>query len=288
MVFFSSRGLAICHALLGSHQPGGMSGDVKGGRQEAVGRERNAVERLHPFTTQRRPVRLVALSVPTSVTCRRFPGIGPNPLLSIRAVKFPPEEQSLWYDREVAESGKWHDRHEFPKGFHMIPYSSFLQTLHDEREPVGTIGRGTHYSVLRSVVWHDAKGKLLDTAAFHDFAVIWDEDHDTRIIDVCLALHVNGLLTPALFVGERKGNLTIVLDHKTRLGYGATAFSTYVEEVTSVANDLDDPWQVFIESMSNDRLNIIGDADDRIRLYLQNISMLWQLGVKPAIPPTRR
>ena len=39
----------------------------------------------------------------------------------------------------------------------MTQYSQFFQTLHDELTPTGTLGRGTHYSILRAVVFHDAE-----------------------------------------------------------------------------------------------------------------------------------
>jgi hypothetical protein len=47
------------------------------------------------------------------------------------------------------------------------------------------LSAGTHYSVLRVPIWQDewlnpvAQGMLLD------FAVIWDEDHDARVMEGC-------------------------------------------------------------------------------------------------------
>ena len=57
----------------------------------------------------------------------------------------------------------------------MKQYSPFFSTLHDEDGPVGHLGGGTHYSVLRAVLWEPEP-------AFHDFAVVWDEDHDLRVV----------------------------------------------------------------------------------------------------------
>ena len=65
----------------------------------------------------------------------------------------------------------------------MHKYSAFFETLHDERTPTGKLGRGTHYSVLRAVVFSDSMGKPLTAAQFADFAIIWDEDHDERVIE---------------------------------------------------------------------------------------------------------
>ena len=65
----------------------------------------------------------------------------------------------------------------------MRKYSEFFQTLHDEVPPYRNFGRGTHYSVLRAVVFGDSEGNLLGNARFQDFAVVWDEDHDERVIE---------------------------------------------------------------------------------------------------------
>jgi hypothetical protein len=64
----------------------------------------------------------------------------------------------------------------------MRSYSDFFKTLHDETGPTGYLGRGTHYSVLRAIVFHDPSGRVLPQGQFADFAVIWDEDHDTRVM----------------------------------------------------------------------------------------------------------
>ena len=63
----------------------------------------------------------------------------------------------------------------------MRTYSPFFQTVHNEVAPVGSLGRGTHYSILRATVFHDEFAKPLEKAKFLDFAVIWDEDHENLI-----------------------------------------------------------------------------------------------------------
>src|SRR5450631_3959398 len=92
----------------------------------------------------------------------------------------------------------------------MKKYSDFFQTLHDEQSPTGHLGRGTHYSVLRAVVFHDAVGRRLFNAKFADFAVIWDEDHDDRVIEPIERIYRSGLLSMFLMFGERKGCFTAV------------------------------------------------------------------------------
>ena len=61
----------------------------------------------------------------------------------------------------------------------MRVYSPFFHTVYDQSEPVGVLGQGTHYSVLRFV---EVVADNPSHTMFCDFAVIWDEDHDTRIV----------------------------------------------------------------------------------------------------------
>ena len=48
----------------------------------------------------------------------------------------------------------------------MHKYSDFFATLHDERRPVGYLGRGTPSDLLRAVVFEDALGRPLPTGHF--------------------------------------------------------------------------------------------------------------------------
>ena len=96
----------------------------------------------------------------------------------------------------------------------MQRYSDFFKTLHDETSPTGHLGRGTHYSVLRAVVFHDPAGKPLSAGHFVDFAVIWDEDHDARVMKPIEEIYRRGLLSSFVVFGERKGNFTAILSNK--------------------------------------------------------------------------
>ncbi|MDV3385655.1 hypothetical protein NX009_29435 [Klebsiella pneumoniae] len=90
-------------------------------------------------------------------------------------------------------------------------YSQFFHTIYDEKSPVGRIGRGTHYSVFESVQWLSPSLGRYKSPKVQKFAIIWDEDHDTRIVDVLEIALMRNLLGPVVFAGERKGSLSIVL-----------------------------------------------------------------------------
>lgn len=163
----------------------------------------------------------------------------------------------------------------------MNKYSEFFKTLHDDVAPTGYLGRGSHYSVLRSVVWHNCLQHPLPNAAYLDFAVIWDEDHDTRVIEAVQLLYFSGLLTPAIFVGERKGNFTVVVSDKTLEEFDKRKLSEYQQAVEEITQSLDDPWAAEVTSINSGHHIIINDRSDKVSQYLQTINMLWQLGIKP-------
>lgn len=97
-------------------------------------------------------------------------------------------------------------------------YSHLFSCIYDEAEPIGRIGRGTHYSIFRAAEWHDVMRRPLPVAQVHDFAVVWDEDHDTRVIEVVEKLYMKSLLSPVQFIGERKGSLNVIVAAKFYFG----------------------------------------------------------------------
>jgi hypothetical protein len=254
----------------------------------------------------------------------------------------------------------------------MQTYSPFFQTLHDETGPTGHLGRGTHYSVLRAIVFHDSLGNASTNGRFTDFAVIWDQDHDTRAIEPILEIYRRGLLSSFLMFGEQKGVLTAVLSEKIAtspiqfidrvdelelsvraanalsngrifyigdlvqksetamlripnlgrkafeqikealaekgLHFGmqvpdwppeniervAEAYACHPKEMDRVAflrsqigdicESLNDRWSSEVVTFRSEDNPIISDESHRVVLYLKNLAMLWQLGIKSAEP----
>jgi hypothetical protein len=159
-----------------------------------------------------------------------------------------------------------------------MPYSPFFQTLHDETQPVGHFGRGTHYSVLRVPIWQDEWLNPLRQAALLDFAVIWDEDHDERVIEVIKTLYFGGLLAPVRFIGERKGSLSVLIDAKTVEAWDRASLKNYREAVSDVSQSQEDPWPATVDTVSGPNRSIIHAPDEHVSLYLRNIELLWKLG----------
>lgn len=161
-----------------------------------------------------------------------------------------------------------------------MSYSQFFQTLYDELRPVGNLGRGTHYSVLRSPIWHDDWLNPLPQGLVLDFAIIWDEDHDERVIQVINALYFGGLLSPVRFIGERKGSLSVLVSERTVDAWDEAKFRNYREAVISISQALDDPWPATVDPVSGRDHSIIHAGADDVATYLKNINLLWQLGPK--------
>lgn len=168
-------------------------------------------------------------------------------------------------------------------------YSNLFSCLYDQPEPVGRLGLGVHHSVFRSTQWRAIDGDHLTAPRIHDFAVIWDEDHDERVVRVAERLHMAGLLWPLVFIGERKGVVTLLLDYMggPELWQDETVWLDKIHNVASHADDTDN-WEVEIgmyhrmvvleEGTQTNAIRIVPEDETRVVLYLQAIDVLWLLG----------
>lgn len=163
----------------------------------------------------------------------------------------------------------------------MKNYSPLFHTLYDEKEPVGMLGRGTHYSVLSAVQWTDKRGISLRLPCIQKFAVVWDEDHDIRVIDVIERAYMSGLIAPVLFIGERKACLSVVVDRETysQLQDNLDSYSKAWQEICS--NVGEDVWSFELMTVDDPDLGIIMASTDIVVTYLTNINNLWGLGINP-------
>lgn len=172
-------------------------------------------------------------------------------------------------------------------------YSTLLACLHDETEAIGCLGRGTHYSVFRTAEWLNVVRQPLALPEVHDFAVIWDEDHDTRVIPVVEAIYMAGLLSPVQFIGERKGNLTVIVAAKFYF-YSRADIAAYTKQLGQISEQTSggDYWPVEVGMFDRspgsphqtDLHGLIMVDEHRVLTYLRNIDSLWSLGTKPYRP----
>jgi hypothetical protein len=175
---------------------------------------------------------------------------------------------------------------------HKTPnYSNLFSCLYDESEPVGQLGRGTHYSVFRSIEWLNVERKPLSAPEVHDFAVIWDEDHDTRIIPLIENIYMAGLLSPVQFIGERKGVLTVLVAARYR--WWGEEVDHYEQRLCEISKRMGaDVWPVEVGDFDRSPgsphqtvlRGLINDTDERVYTYLRTIDMLWRLGTRDFTP----
>lgn len=162
-------------------------------------------------------------------------------------------------------------------------YSSLFSTIYDEHAPIGHLGRGTHYSIFRAVQFLNNLYEPQTPLKIQDFCVVWDEDHDTRVIEVIEKLYIKNLLAPVLYIGERKGGVTVILDKK--FYDDQSLLRSFYQQLGKISQGLDDPWcsEVGYLDFSNKDVNaeaLINDSSEKVTVYLNNINNLWSLGHK--------
>lgn len=164
----------------------------------------------------------------------------------------------------------------------MYKYSELFTTRYDQEHPVGHIGSGTHYSVLRASTWFDNCKLPLREPKVHDFAIIWDKDHDKRVIDIVEHMYMKNLLAPALFVGESNGVLSVLVSPNFKESSDDNDFQAYVSSVVKLAQNQYAPWtaEVSVLGETQSELQIIASSKEHADLYLKSINLLWDLGQK--------
>jgi len=168
-------------------------------------------------------------------------------------------------------------------------YSPLFCVLHDELGPIGSLGRGTHSSILSAVQWRNAENRPMAVPKIQRFALIWDEDHDTRVIPVLEAAYMNNLLAPVLYIGERKASLTVIVDD----AFPMSSMASFEESWSGIMDKalVNDHWGLDIARIGDlDKegvysQQIIHDKRERVRTYLSNLYNLWHLGLHPYSHP---
>lgn len=165
-------------------------------------------------------------------------------------------------------------------------YSSLFQCLYDQQQPI--VPHYYPYSVFRAIDSRDVTQVPTLEPRVHDFAVLWDEDHDTRVISVLEEMLMAGVLPGVQFISEHKGELTIILAAPTYFAIDLDAFKTKVHALTATTGD----WWVlrigiFDRSPHSLRTRhqcdfeeIVGLSDEATHAYLYSINDMWNLGTK--------
>ena len=163
-------------------------------------------------------------------------------------------------------------------------YSTIFTTIYDQPESISDFSNGVHYSIMRAVEWLDVERNSLSAPEIHDFAILWDRDHDVRIINVIEKLYLTGLLSPIQFIGEHKGVLTIILASKYE--YNADDVGNYKKQVSEIVSSLDfDSWicsfGTFDRSGADHQClfnELLSVSHKNTFYFLKSIDLQWKLG----------
>lgn len=166
-------------------------------------------------------------------------------------------------------------------------YSTLFQCRYDE-QLAGRNGH-FHYSVFRAVDARDVEQKPTVLPHVHDFAVIWDDDHDTRIIHVLEEMLMVGMLPGVQFIGEHKGELTVILAARTYWEIDVDAYTTKLRNIAFLSAG--DAWIIEVgmydHSPGNLRIghqcefkNLLGLSAEETHANLFSIDSRWCLGTK--------
>jgi hypothetical protein len=118
----------------------------------------------------------------------------------------------------------------------------------------------------------------LPEGQFTNFAVIWDEDHDTRVIEPIEEIYRRGLLPSFLMFGEHKGVFTAIRFNRGFFAFNTTRREFLRAEINAICQSLNDPWPSEVVALGDPNNPVIDDTDEKVSLYLRNLEMLWQLG----------
>jgi len=148
----------------------------------------------------------------------------------------------------------------------------FFQKLYDET-PTHHVYEDGHYSVYRAVIY------VGRSYCHHTFAVLWDADHDERILELIAEVMRRGFLHNYVLFGEHKGHVTAFMKPET-VDWPDPP-NTLLE---SIAQDMpDDAWSA-TEYCLSQSLGLTWARDRGIDAYLRNIEERWPLGFKVIAP----
>jgi len=149
-------------------------------------------------------------------------------------------------------------------------YSEYFKTIYDERIPSSTHGRGTHYSILQAPM-------VSQTDPTHyNFAVIWDEDHDERVIGRIEMIYLHGMLKYFLMFGERKGFFSAIHTDAYNISPSLEKNIEWIGENSEFGSWGNDAWGTDVSYMQH--TGIINAPASDIYPYLKKIMIDWELG----------
>ncbi|TRO38593.1 hypothetical protein EQ832_12125 [Pseudomonas sp. ALS1131] len=159
-------------------------------------------------------------------------------------------------------------------------YSHFFRTEYDEQQNIGVLE--AHCSIL-SVPSLNKKDAVLDVQRV---AVIWDEDHDERVIPILEAACFKGLLRNVLFIAEHKGAVSIIMDESAKSFLRNARQKKWQEICDEVVEN--DEFSADVMSKEEYVQTLVDSLQPMYENYLNHICDVWSLGPHDFYPAKPR
>ncbi len=159
-------------------------------------------------------------------------------------------------------------------------YSHFFRTEYDEQRDIGVLE--AHHSVL-SVPSLNKEYSALD---IQRIAVIWDDDHDERVIPILEAACFKGLLRNVLFIAEHKGAVSIIMHGNAKSFLWKTRQKKWQDICDEVIEN--DEFKIDIMSKEEYVQTLADSLQPMYENYLNHICDVWSLGAHDFYPTKPR
>lgn len=151
-----------------------------------------------------------------------------------------------------------------------------------------TFGDGCHYSIMETIIpttidcsqdpdlLYDKLNALLINK--FRFAIIWDKDHDERVLSVLEGLYAVDLLKHIVIIGEHKGHLTVLVSKHIENNVKQDIINVIDCLVSTFV--LPDKWTSLVYSDLPDDMYTGITQDDNIidsKRFIQLIISTWKL-----------
>lgn len=150
-------------------------------------------------------------------------------------------------------------------------YSEFFRTEYDEQHNVGALE--AHYSIICAPLLAKPDSPI----ELQRLAVIWDQDHDERVIALLEAAYFQGLLAPSIFcIAEHKGHVAVI----TNGDLGESERQRQSRFWQRISDDVivDDKFVVNVMLEEEYILELSPRLRSTFKTYFEHIDNAWTLG----------
>lgn len=136
----------------------------------------------------------------------------------------------------------------------MKKYSNYFRTIAETKNEY------EGYTIFNALIWQNSKLEFDGVAKNYNFAVIWDDDFDCRIMALIETFYIKGFLPSVIMFEEHKGSVTAVLN-PFYVNKSTNDDLIMIQRNIESMSDDGDPWtaqvQTVFENMTESKTGII-------------------------------